>query len=62
VVTAASGCRAEGSVAFDPSTNRWPEQAVNDARGRTWVIGQTRGGPGARGPLLLMIVAPASAH
>lgn len=59
VVTAASGCRVTGSVALDPSTNGWPEQAVIDTRGRTWVIGQTRRDTGARRPLLLTIVAPA---
>jgi hypothetical protein len=58
VVTATSGCRAEGSVAFDPSTNGWPEQAVIDTRGRTWMIGQTGRGLRGRRPLLLTIVAP----
>jgi hypothetical protein len=58
LITAGTGCLAPNSLVLDPSDAGWPQQALIDARGRTWVVGQTRRGPGARRPLLLTITAP----
>jgi len=58
LATAGTGCHTPRSLVLDPSDVGWPEQAVIDSRGRTWQIGQTRRGPGARRPLLLTITAP----
>jgi hypothetical protein len=58
LVTAGTGCRAPSSLVLDPRDAGWPEQAVIDSQGRTWLLGQTRRDAAARRPLLLTITAP----